>query len=290
LHQVNSSKSLLVLGTAQDGGYPHTGCSEYCCREAWDDLSQKRLIASLAVLDGNDCFLIDITPDIKYQLQLIERHINNKPRISGICITHAHLGHYMGLLDLGLEAMNTHAIPVYVMPKMKSFLENNAPFTQLLELNNIHLNVLQDNCPVEIYKDVSITPFQVPHRNEYSETVGYRIQSSRQSVVYIPDIDSWDEWEDTDIKKLIKESDIALLDGTFYDKTELKNRDVSAIPHPSIRESIKKFSALDKMDRKKVNFTHLNHTNNVLREGSKAEKDVIKQGFHIAYDGMVISI
>jgi pyrroloquinoline quinone biosynthesis protein B len=175
------------------------------------------------------------------------------------------------------------------MPKMKSFLENNAPFTQLLELNNIRLLALQDNYPIDIFKDVKITPFQVPHRNEYSETVGYRIQSSHHSVIYIPDIDSWDRW-DTDINELIKKSDIALLDGTFYDKTELKNRDVSAIPHPSIRESIKYFSALDKMDRKKVNFIHLNHTNNVLREGSEARKDVIQQGFQIAYDGMVISI
>jgi pyrroloquinoline quinone biosynthesis protein B len=195
----------------------------------------------------------------------------------------------MGLLELGLEVMNTNDIPVYVMPKMKSFLENNAPFTQLLELNNIRLLALQDNYPIDIFKDVKITPFQVPHRNEYSETVGYRIQSSHQSVLYIPDIDSWDGW-DTDINQLIKESDIALLDGTFYDKTELKNRDVSAIPHPSIRESINFFSALDKMDRKKVNFTHLNHTNNVLREGSEARKDVIQQGFQIAYDGMAISI
>ncbi len=289
MQQANASDNLLVLGTAQDGGYPHTGCSEDCCREAWKDSNQKRLIASLAVLDGKDCFLVDITPDFKYQLQLIEHHINEKPRISGICITHAHLGHYMGLLELGLEVMNTNDIPVYVMPKMKSFLENNAPFTQLLELNNIRLFVLQDNYPIDIFKDVKITPFQVPHRNEYSETVGYRIQSSRHSVLYIPDIDSWDGW-DTDINQLIKESDIALLDGTFYDKTELKNRDVSAIPHPSIRESINFFSALDKMDRKKVNFTHLNHTNNVLREGSEARKDVIQQGFQIAYDGMVISI
>ena len=192
MHQANASDNLLVLGTAQDGGYPHTGCSEDCCREAWKDSNQKRLIASLAVLDGKDCFLVDITPDFKYQLQLIEHHINEKPRISGICITHAHLGHYMGLLELGLEVMNTNDIPVYVMPKMKSFLENNAPFTQLLELNNIRLFVLQDYYPIDIFKDVKIIPIQVPHRNEYSETVGYRIQSSRHSVLYIPDIDSWD--------------------------------------------------------------------------------------------------
>ena len=289
MQQANASDNLLVLGTAQDGGYPHTGCSEDCCREAWKDSNQKRLIASLAVLDGKDCFLVDITPDFKYQLQLIEHHINEKPRISGICITHAHLGHYMGLLELGLEVMNTDAIPVYVMPKMKSFLENNAPFSQLVELNNICLFEIDENAPINVFKDINIIPFQVPHRNEYSETVGYRIQTSRKSVLYIPDIDSWDGWY-ADINELIKENDIALLDGTFYDKTELKNRDVSAIPHPSIRESINFFSALDKMDRKKVNFTHLNHTNNVLREGSEARKDVIQQGFQIAYDGMVISI
>ncbi len=134
--------------------------------------------------------MVDITPDFKYQLQLIERHINEKPRISGICITHAHLGHYMGLLELGLEVMNTNDIPVYVMPKMKSFLENNAPFTQLLEWNNIRLLALQDNYPIDIFKDVKIIPFRMPHRNEYSETVGYRIQTAHHSVLYITDIDS----------------------------------------------------------------------------------------------------
>ena len=130
---------LLVLGTAQDGGYPHTGCSDDCCREAWKDESQKRLVASLAILSGLDCFLFDITPDFKYQLQLISKHLNEKPRIAGIFTTHAHIGHYTGLLELGLEVMNTKAVPVYVMAKMRSFLENNAPFTQLIKMNNINL-------------------------------------------------------------------------------------------------------------------------------------------------------
>ena len=149
MRQLDESINLLVLGTAQDGGYPHTGCTEDCCVQVWKDPTNKRMVASLAIISEKLCFLIDITPDFKYQLQLIERHINEKPRISGICITHAHLGHYMGLLELGLEVMNTNDIPVYVMPRMKSFLENNAPFTQLLELNNIRLLALQDNYPIE---------------------------------------------------------------------------------------------------------------------------------------------
>jgi len=129
----------------------------------------------------------------------------------------------------------------------------------------------------------------VPHRNEFSETVGYSIRTSRKSVLYIPDIDSWDKWQ-MDINEMIKKHDIALLDGTFYDKKEIKNRNIGDIPHPSIRESIKQFSSLDAMDRKKVNFTHLNHTNNVLRRNSKELNKVIEQGFQVATDGMSFSI
>ena len=289
MRQLDESVNLLVLGTAQDGGYPHTGCTADCCIQAWKDPTKKRLVASLAIISGKDCFLIDITPDIKYQFQLLESKLNQKPCISGVCITHAHFGHYMGLLELGLEVMNTDATPIYVMPKMRSFLENNAPFTQLIDLNNVNLITIAENAPIEVNKRVKITPFQVPHRNEFSETVGYQIQSSKKSVLYIPDIDSWHEWE-KDINKMIKKNDLALLDGTFYNKTELKTRDISAIPHPSIKDSIQQFSSLDVIDRKKVNFTHLNHTNNVLRCDSEERKEVIQQGFQIASDGMIISI
>jgi len=289
LHPSNEQLKLLVLGTAQDGGYPHSGCFENCCLEAWKDASQKRMIASLAVLEGNNCFLFDITPDFKWQLQLIERHLNDKPCLSGIFITHAHSGHYTGLLDLGLEVMNTYAIPVYVMGKMKSFLEENAPFTQLIKLNNIKLKLIEENTSVQLNESISITPFLVPHRNEFSETVGYSIQSDRKKVLYIPDIDCWDKWE-IDINEMIKKHNIAFLDGTFYDKTDLKSRNIENVPHPTIKESLKRFSALDEIDRKKVNFTHLNHTNKVLRRKSKERNNLLAQGFQVASDGMACSM
>ena len=286
----DESVKLLVLGTAQDGGYPHTGCFDNCCREAWEVETQKRLISSLAVLSGRECFLIDITPDFKYQYRLIEQYLNKTPCIvSGIFITHAHLGHYTGLLDLGLEVMNTYAIPVYVMVKMKSFLEENAPFTQLIKLNNIKLKIIEENTSVQLNKNISITPLLVPHRNEFSETVGYSMQSARKKVLYIPDIDCWDQWG-IDINEMIKKHDIAFLDGTFYDKTELKSRDIENVPHPFIEESIKRFSTLDEIDRKKVYFTHLNHTNKVLRQNSEERNELIAQGFKVASDGMTCSM
>ena len=120
------------------------------------------------------------------------------------------------------------------MPKMKTFLEENAPFTQLIKLNNIKLELIEENAAVQLNENISITPLLVPHRNEFSETVGYSIQSARKKVLYIPDIDCWDQW-DTDINEMIKKHDIAFLDGTFYDKTELKSRNIENVPHPFIK-------------------------------------------------------
>ena len=138
-------------------------------------------------------------------------------------------------------------------------------------------------------EDLNISPFLVPHRNELSETVGYRIRSSKQAVIYLPDIDSWDDWSE-DVLDIIDDNDMLFIDGTFYDKIELKSGKIDKVPHPSIRESMKQFSPLDTIDRKKVNFTHLNHTNNVLRQNSEERNELIKKGFQVAFDGMNFSI
>jgi len=289
LHQSHSISTVLTLGTAQDGGYPHTGCRGACCVEAWNNPSVKRLVSSIAVLSDNDCWLIDITPDFRYQLKMIETKLNDKPLISGIFISHAHMGHYIGLLDLGLEVMNTDKIPVYVMPKMKAFLEENAPFTQLIELNNIILKKIEKDKNIQLNENITIKPFQVPHRNEFSETIGFMVQSPDKSLVYIPDIDSWDKW-DVDIIDIIQGNDILLLDGTFYDSGELQKSNIQDVPHPFIQDSLKKFSHLEEVDRKKVYFTHLNHTNNVLKADSRERNNVLNQGFHIASDNMTISM
>ena len=286
MNQSNEPITVLILGTAQDGGYPQTGCRKVCCKEAWNNLKLKRQVSSLAILSGQDCWLIDITPDFRYQLKMIETELNDKPRISGIFISHAHMGHYMGLLELGLEAMNAHDIPVFVMPEMKVFLEENAPFTQLIKLNNIKLQLIKEDSVVQLNEKISIVPFQVPHRNEFSETVGFTVQSVNKSLLYIPDIDSWDKW-DVDINDIILINDILLLDGTFFSDSELSGRNLQDIPHPFIQDSLQKFSLLEEVDRKKVYFTHLNHTNPAIQNSSPERLELLQNGCHIADDGMV---
>ena len=102
-------------------------------------------------------------------------------------------------------------------------------------------------------KNLSIIPLKVPHRDEYSETVGFKIIGPNKSALFIPDIDKWEKW-DKSIKKLVAQVDYAFLDGTFYDAQEINNRDISEIPHPFIIESLKLFEDLNKLNRKKNIF------------------------------------
>jgi len=279
--------SVLVLGSAQDGGYPQAGCNAQCRERVHQNPEERRLPASLALLQENHFYLIDCTPALGEQLRQIT-HLsgNTMDNCKGILLTHAHFGHYTGLTLLGLEVMHQNGIPVYVMPKMANFLKNNAPFSQLIQLSNIKLYCLNEYTPLTL-DGFTVIPLPVSHRNEFSETVGFSIKGKQKSILYIPDIDSW---ENSNICQLVKDHEVALLDGTFYDSKELPNRKISKIPHPTIRESMDKFAALNLGEKKKIHFTHLNHSNPILDSQSEAFRQFSSSYFNLANDGLLINV
>jgi len=283
-----SSEILLkVLGTIQDGGIPHMGCSKECCSNYFLSKKSRIGVSSLGVsnLKHDTNYIIDATPDINFQLIDLIGKADPSKKLNGIFLTHAHMGHYAGLLNFGRESLNSKNIPLYLMPKFYNFILNNGPWNQLVELNNVKLNKIYNREKVILHNNLSFTPIQVPHRDEYSETVGYVIEGTNKKVLYIPDIDKWAKWE-VSIVEMIKSVDYAFLDGTFFDEKEINNRDISEIPHPFIIESLKLFEELDKSEKSKVYFIHLNHTNPVLNSESSEYKKVISAGFNIAKTGM----
>jgi pyrroloquinoline quinone biosynthesis protein B len=286
-----NSPYLVVLGVAQDAGYPQIGCTKKCCSKTWPNPSLKRFPASLALVDpvNKKWWLFEATPDIKEQLQLFQTltksGFNFLP--DGIFITHAHIGHYAGLMQLGREAMNANKIPLYAMPRMKTYLTDNGPWSQLVKLNNIQLNNLSADSSILLTDNISIIPFAVPHRDEYSETVGFSIRVNDFKTVFIPDIDKWNKF-DRNISEIVKQSDLALLDGTFYKDAELPGRAMSEVPHPFIEESLKEFSQLTPSDKRKIRFIHFNHTNPLLNENSVEFKNVISSGFMVTKQSELI--
>ena len=165
---------VVILGIAQDGGAPHAACQKTCCTNKWNDPNLHNKVSSIGIVDpvSNEVWMIDATPDFAEQLYLLTN--NNKRELKGIFLTHAHIGHYTGLMHLGREVMGAKSTVVNVMPKMESFLRNNGPWSQLVDLKNISLSGLSDNKKVQLNSRLSIIPFKVPHRDEFSETVGFR--------------------------------------------------------------------------------------------------------------------
>ena len=278
---------VMVLGIAQDAGYPQMNCKKGCCKQAWENPEFQITTSCLAIVDpmSKEQWIIDATPNIKNQLQLLKRKTGTE-KIDGILLTHAHMGHYTGLMHFGREVMGTDNLPVFAMPKMKTFLEENGPWSQLVDLENINIKSIKSDSTFSLSARIKIKPFLVPHRDEFSETVGYEITINNKSLIFIPDIDKWGKWE-TNISDLIEEVDYAFLDATFYKNGELK-RDMSEIPHPFVEESMELFSALTETDKQKIHFIHFNHTNPLLIEGSTAQKEVLKKGFNLAKEGQII--
>lgn len=273
------------MGVAQDGGVPHLGCSKTCCSTS----SVTRYVSSIMVSNQKSkaSYIFDASPDLAKQLSFMKDKISEN--LKGIFLTHAHIGHYSGLMYLGRESFNSENIPVYAMPRMKKFLETNGPWDQLVSLNNIKINSIINESEIVVEKGLIVKPIEVPHRDEYSETVGYFIKGPNKSAIYIPDIDKWYKW-DKSIVDLISSVDYAFIDATFYDEKEINYRDISEIPHPFVIESMKLFEGISKEEKSKIYFIHLNHTNPLLDSSSSEYKDLISKGYNVAQEGLVLKL
>ena len=278
---------IVVLGTTQDAGYPQIGCDKECCKKYWDKKISKQKVSCLALFDPStdQKWIFDATPDLTEQLHNADGL--QKGNLSGIFLTHAHIGHYAGLMYLGREALNAKEIPVYAMPRMHDYLKNNGPWSQLISLKNIQLQEIKADSTIKLTDNISVTPFFVPHRDEFSETIGYGINAGTRSVLFIPDIDKWQKWN-IDITKLVTAYDYVFLDGTFYQDGELPGRNMAEVPHPFVQESMQLFDHLPTSQKQKIWFIHFNHTNPLIDKSSKQYKEVKSKGFNVAEEGLKI--
>lgn len=288
----NDRPFVVVLGIAQDAGFPQANCQKDCCKAVWKEPRKRRSVSCIAVVDPKEkkAWMIDATPDFKDQLYRLENVIPSRQmNLAGIFLTHAHIGHYTGLMHLGREAMGAKQMPVHAMPRMTDFLSKSGPWSQLVSLKNISLRNLSSDSTVILNERIKVTPMSVPHRDEFSETVGYKVEGAEKSLLFIPDIDKWHLWK-KDIVEEVESIDHALLDGTFFQNGEIFGRDMSQIPHPFVVESLETFKDLPSSEKSKIHFIHFNHTNPVLLENSEARKSVVEKGFGICEEGEVFEL
>jgi len=288
---------LRALGTAQDGGFPHAACSCDRCELARRDPQTERLVASLALIDSDRrVFLIDATPDIRRQLDRLRDlepgpgRVDRNP-LDGVFLTHAHLGHYTGLGFLGFEAIHAQEVPLYATPRMTDFLSSNGPWSQLFDLGNVRPVRLIPGEPLTLGAELSVTAFNVPHRDEFADTVGFLFAGPEQRVFYVPDTDGWQHW-DTPFEDWLEQHDvdIAIVDATFFSGDELPGRDISTIGHPLVVDTIERLKTQVAAGKLRVFFTHLNHSNPLLNADGTRRREIEAAGFELLDDGVELPL
>ena len=261
------SVEAILLGIAQDGGVPQAACDCVNCSRAWGDPASRQFVACLGLVDhaNRQSWLIDATPDFRDQLHALHNLASECP-LAGIVLTHAHVGHYTGLIHLGREAMNARDLPVYATPRLASFLRDNAPWSQLVALHNIELRLLTPGTNTQLSPNLHLTPLLVPHRDELSDALALVVYGPVRRLFYCPDIDAWDRWEHK-LRDFVAGMDVALLDATFFRADELPGRNLSEIPHPLATDTAERLAGVD-CD---VRLIHLNHTNPLLAPGPEQD-------------------
>lgn len=282
----------MVLGIAQDGGHPQIGCSSACCAGAWADPRARHLPAAMGIVtEDGERWMVEASPALPEQIWRLHQQAprpSGAPLLDGLLLTHAHMGHLVGLAYLGNEAAAVSGLPVYLPAGLADVLRDAVPWSALVREGRLILHPLADGQRLQLSEQVSVTALDVPHRREWSETLAFVIEGPRRSVLFLPDIDGWEGWG-VSLRSLLERVDAAWIDGTFYADGELA-RDMSAIPHPRVVDTMALLADAPADLRGRVRFSHLNHTNPLLDSTSPQARAVRAAGFQIAWEGEVIGV
>jgi pyrroloquinoline quinone biosynthesis protein B len=243
--------------------------------------------ACLGLIDSRQkpagVWLIDATPDIKYQLNHLADELgphssrpNRLRQPNGIFLTHAHMGHTVGLAQLGPEGMNVESLPIYAFPELLEVIGETKLWSPLI--NNLQPTPIRPYERIRLAHDLTIKPIPVPHRDELgSGTAAYLVDGPERSLLYLPDIDNWRQWKQAE--KVLQGVDVLLADGTFFSNEELSGR--PSVAHPLIPETLTALAG----KRFQLVLIHFNHTNPILDKSSEARNLVTGNDVLIAQTG-----
>lgn len=264
-----------VLGNAQDGGVPHLGCDCQVCEKARDDREEIKYASSLLLREENEGdgfrYLVDASPDIRHQVR--------GNFLDGVFITHGQLGHINGLLSFGIEVFDSSGLTVHCTEETQDFINKNDPYRLLVDRGNIELNTVEDGNSVDI-QGCKVKFDIIDHHIVTTDTLAFTIEGDEKTLLYMS---TFMEWNDQ-TESLVENADIAIIDGTFWSADEVGRYE--EIPHPTVEDTIERFEDSDT----DIYFTHINHTNPILREDSDERQELEERGFSIVEQGDTFEI
>lgn len=273
---------ILILGSGQDGGSPQFGNRT--------GVGGDRTASSVVVVSPlGSVVLLDASPDLRVQSRTLLSWDGYPPdrvrTVDAVSITHGHMGHYAGLVHFGREAANSEGVRLVATPSFLDFMRSNAPWDALIANRNVVPTALDSR--VSIDESLDIVGIPVPHRAEYTDTVGLSIIVEGEPVLlYLPDIDGWDQWPAA--HQTIAAHKVSIIDATFTSPEELGHRDYTSILHPLVTDSVERFG--DLTDSRTIVLSHINHTNPLADPTSEIAKAAAAAGFVVAHDTMEVAL
>ena len=221
----------------------------------------KRLRSSILVESSTTSFVVDTTPDFRYQMLRL-----NVKKLDAVLFTHPHKDHIAGLDDVkafnffGGKAMEIYANEMTEKALRREFMyvfdENKYPGIPEINLNQITLE------PFAI-GDVPVIPVLVWHLK--MPVLGFRFGK----FTYITDANRIDDTE----KEKIKGSEAIVLNAL---------RHKEHISHFSLSEAV---AMTNELKVPNGYFTHISHQLGLHDEVNKE----LPEGIQLAYDGLQLS-
>lgn len=254
------SLKITFLGTGTSSGVPMIACECAVCTST--DKKDKRLRSSILVESKNTTFVVDTTPDFRYQMLR-----ENVKHLDAVLFTHPHKDHIAGLDDVRAynyiqqQPMQLYANQMTIDGLMRefayAFADKRYPGVPNLELNTITLE------PFSI-GDINIIPIEVWHMK--MPVYAFRFGD----FTYITDANKIEESE----KEKIKGSKVLVVNALRKEKH---------ISHYNLDEAIE---LVHELEIPTAYFTHISH-----QLGKHAEVETrLPEGIHLGYDGLVVEV
>lgn len=226
------------------------------------DPKDNRLRSSILVESADTSFVVDTTPDFRYQMLR-----KNVKRLHAVLFTHPHKDHIAGLDDVRAFNYFQHGeMPVFANKMTEEALKREFAYAFSDKKYPGVPNLAIRDIPDErfLIGDIPVLPIKVWHMK--MPVLGFRFGD----FTYITDANRIDDTE----KDKIRNSEVLVLNAL---------RKEQHISHYTLNEAT---GLAQETGAGKAYFTHISHQ---MGRHADVEKE-LPQGIHLAYDGLEIEI
>lgn len=248
--------TITFLGTGTSSGVPMVACDCGVCKS--NDAKDQRLRSSILVQSSKTSFVVDTTPDFRYQM--LREQVK---KLDAVLYTHPHKDHIAGLDDVkAFTFVSGNAMEIFANELTQEalkrefyyiFTDKKYPGIPQVNINTIDLT------PFSI-GDIPVIPILVWHLN--MPVLGFRFGD----FTYITDANRMEETE----KDKIKGSKILVINALRHKKH---------LSHFTLDEAI---NLVQELNVPQAYFTHISHQ---LGKYQQINSE-LPNGIELAYDGM----